>query len=464
MDCFWVILLILVALAVVLGIRGWQHAANAKRKRKEEESLAADAKIVPQGGGTVNKGQAPEKPSEISNAMSPFVRDILGCYLVILAIFLSYTIYRLLAVEFPPDPATVQQAAAQTGAPAPATMTTDKTVQPAATPSPAQGTPTPAPAPIVPIISRVVPSTISTYSQPPSLTVYGSNFSNQSSVRINGDPLSTAFVSTSELRGSLEKDKAEDKNKDKGKEKRQLEKGTVFVDVVNGDAFSNALSLQVISYGKLYWCTHNFDIGPEARLILLVLLAGALGSFIHALQSLIDFSGNTTLKASWTWWYIARPFLGMALAMVFYAALRGGMLAGTPAAVKDVNPYGIFTIAALAGMFSDKATQKLADIFDVLFKADDNRKDKLKKVTIKTTSLPDGKVNVTYPPRQLEANDGAAPYAWSATDLPQGLILDSHTGIISGTPTAVGKKSVALIVKDSSGDTDTKSLDFNILS
>jgi hypothetical protein len=461
MDCFWVILLILVALAVVLGIRGWQHKAN--RKRKEDQSRANDPKTGAQNGGTENKGQAAEKPSENSDAMSPFVRDILGCYLVLLAIFLSYTIYRLLAVEFPPDPATVQQAAAQTAAPAPATMNTDKTVQPAATPSLAQGTPTPTPAPIVPIISRVVPSTISTYSQPPTLTVYGSNFSGQAKIRLNGDLLATELVSPTELRGSLEQDKAEDRGKDKDKGKRQLEQGTVFVDVVNGDAFSNALSLQVISYGKLYWCTHNFDIGPEARLILLVLLAGALGSFIHALQSLIDFSGNTTLKASWTWWYIARPFLGMALAMVFYAALRGGMLAGTPAAVKDVNPYGIFTIAALAGMFSDKATQKLADIFDVLFKADDNRKDKLKKVTIKTSLLPDGKVNVTYPPRQLEANDGAAPYAWSATDLPQGLTLDSHTGIISGTPTAAGKKSVALTVKDSSGDTDTKSLDLNIL-
>jgi len=457
MDCFWVILLILVALAVVLGIRGWQHyAANAARKRKAEQLPATDAKTGAQNGGTQNKGPATERPAENPDTMSPFVRDILGCYLVVLAIFLSYTIYRLLAVEFPPEPATVQQAAA----PAPATMNTDKAAQPAAVVPAGQATPTPAT--VVPIISKVVPSTISTYSQPPSLTVYGSNFSNQSRVRINGDPLSTAFVSPSELRGSLEKNKDEGKDKDKDKGKRQLEQGTVFVDVVNGEAFSNALSLQVISYGKLNWCTHNFDIGPEARLILLVLLAGALGSFIHALQSLIDFSGNTTLKASWTWWYIARPFLGMALALVFYAALRGGMLAGTPAAVKDVNPYGIFTIAALAGMFSDKATQKLADIFDVLFKADDNRKDKLKKVTIKTTSLNNGKVNVAYKPTQLEAVDGAAPYAWSATDLPQGLILDSHTGIISGTPIAPGTKSVTLTVKDSSGDTDTKSLDLNI--
>ena len=441
MDCFWVVLVILVALAIVLGIRQIQR----------RKAVAPTPPAVGTGNGS--KDNPATSGSKAPGDMSPFVRDLLGSYLLLLAIFLCYTIYRLLAVEFPPDPATVQQAAAQTAAPAPATMNTDKPVQPAATSSAGQGTATPTPAPIVPIISRVVPSTISTYSQPPTLTAYGSNFSSQSKIRLNGDLLATELVSPSEIRGSLVKDKAEE---------RQLEQGTVFVDVVNGETFSNALSLQVISYGKLYWCTHNFDIGPEARLILLVLLAGALGSFIHALQSLIDFSGNITLKASWTWWYIARPFLGMALALVFYAALRGGMLAGTPAAVKDVNPYGIFTIAALAGMFSDKATQKLADIFDVLFKADDNRKDKLKKVTIKTTSLNEGKVNVAYKPTQLEAVDGAAPYAWSATDLPQGLILDSHTGIISGTPTAAGKKSVTITVKDSSGDTDTKSLDLNI--
>ena len=110
---------------------------------------------------------------------------------------------------------------------------------------------------------------------------------------------------------------------------------------------------------------------------MLVLFAGALGSYVHAIRSLTDFIGNRTVVASWFWWYIARPFIGMAMAVIFYAVLRGGFLAGTPADAKVVNPLGVLTIGALVGMFADKAAQKLAEIFDTLFKADDTRKDKL---------------------------------------------------------------------------------------
>jgi hypothetical protein len=87
--------------------------------------------------------------------------------------------------------------------------------------------------------------------------------------------------------------------------------------------------------------------------------------------------GNRTLTASWFWWYITRPFLGSALAVIFYAVLRGGFMAGTPADAKAVNPFGVIAIGALVGMFADKASDKLADIFDTLFKGADTRSGKL---------------------------------------------------------------------------------------
>jgi hypothetical protein len=63
--------------------------------------------------------------------------------------------------------------------------------------------------------------------------------------------------------------------------------------------------------------------------------------------------------------------MGAIMALVFYAAVRGGFLAITGGAnvrASDLSPYGVTAIAALVGMFSNQATQKLADIFDVLFK------------------------------------------------------------------------------------------------
>jgi ABC-type cobalt transport system substrate-binding protein len=114
--------------------------------------------------------------------------------------------------------------------------------------------------------------------------------------------------------------------------------------------------------------------GPISRdidLMLLVLLAGALGSFLHSARSFADFVGNKRMAGSWAWWYLLHPFSGAIMALVFYAAVRGGFLAITGGAnmkASDLSPYGVTAIAALVGMFSNQATQKLADIFDVLFK------------------------------------------------------------------------------------------------
>lgn len=400
MGCFWIILIILLFPCISFAIRAWQSRQPSQNQPKQ------------------------------SNPMSLFVRDCIGLYLLLLAATLSYSIYRLMAVEFPPD-----QIAAQ------AQVTTGNSASmnnaPEATPSAS---------PIVPTISKVTPGTLNSDSLQSTITVTGSNFSQHSLVRINGEIRPTEFTENRDLRASVAKG---------------LSPGTVYVDVLNDTAFSNALPVQIVIYGKLFWFGNVIDIGSEARLLMLVLLAGAFGSLIHAFQSLVDFVGNDTFKTSWCWWYIARPFIGMSLALVFYAALRGGLLAGTPATVKDVNPYGVFTIAALAGMFSDKATQKLADIFDVLFKSDDKRKDKLKKVSIKTTALPAATSNAAYT-FQLEAIDGDTPYTWTVTNLPAALNADSKTGIISGTAAAPGNPSITIEVKDSSGDKDSKTLPLKI--
>lgn len=124
------------------------------------------------------------------------------------------------------------------------------------------------------------------------------------------------------------------------------------------------------------------DINREIDLLWLVLLAGSLGSFLHLAQSYSDFTGNRTLKSSWVWWYAFRPFVGSALALVFYAAMRGGLVTIVPASsttAADLNAYGLVAASALVGMFSKSATTKLGEVFDILFQSDKARqtKDKL---------------------------------------------------------------------------------------
>ena len=121
----------------------------------------------------------------------------------------------------------------------------------------------------------------------------------------------------------------------------------------------------------------------DERLLLLVIVVGMLGAFVHGATSLADYLGNNAFNKSWTWFYLLRPAIGMALALVFYFAIRGGFLSTTGGA-RDINPYGIAALAGMVGMFSKQATDKLGEIFSTLFRSggDDRREDPLNGSTV----------------------------------------------------------------------------------
>jgi hypothetical protein len=119
----------------------------------------------------------------------------------------------------------------------------------------------------------------------------------------------------------------------------------------------------------------------DERLLLLVVVAGILGAFVHGATSLADYIGNNNFNSSWTWFYLLRPPIGMSLALVFYFVIRGGFLSTTGGAA-DINPYGIAALAGLVGMFSKQATDKLGEVFKTLFRSapgegDEKRSDPL---------------------------------------------------------------------------------------
>jgi hypothetical protein len=88
----------------------------------------------------------------------------------------------------------------------------------------------------------------------------------------------------------------------------------------------------------------SYSPDPDVTLLLLVAVLSALGSYVHAAQSFVDFAGNRRLVVSWTWWYIFRILIGVALAEIFYFAIRAGFF-GTDTPTTDINPYGIAAIA-----------------------------------------------------------------------------------------------------------------------
>jgi IPT/TIG domain len=121
-----------------------------------------------------------------------------------------------------------------------------------------------------------------------------------------------------------------------------------------------------------------FEWAPDLRLMLTVIIAGAIGSLIHTLTSFADYVGNNRLSASWLWWFILRTPIGISLALLFYLIIRGGLIVPTLQVSKEsdlqgasvlLNPYGIAAFAALAGTFSRQATDKLREVFETVFTA-----------------------------------------------------------------------------------------------
>lgn len=107
-------------------------------------------------------------------------------------------------------------------------------------------------------------------------------------------------------------------------------------------------------------------LGKDA-VVVLILLLGAAGAQIHALQSFSDFVGNGTFASRWVFWYMKRPLIGALLALAVYAVIGGGVI-GLDATLGEAggNLWGLAGICLLSGMFSRLVTDKLREVFTTL--------------------------------------------------------------------------------------------------
>ena len=125
----------------------------------------------------------------------------------------------------------------------------------------------------------------------------------------------------------------------------------------------------------------RFLAGPENKLVnlntlllILVAVGGFLGNMIYISSSFTTFIGNGQFKKSWLLWYFVKPFTAAALAVAIYFVFRGGFLNMSDDSV-NINLYGLMTISILAGLFTDRTTLKLKEVFDVLLQPKEERND-----------------------------------------------------------------------------------------
>jgi hypothetical protein len=113
-----------------------------------------------------------------------------------------------------------------------------------------------------------------------------------------------------------------------------------------------------------YLVTDLLDL--NILVLMLVAAGGFLGNMVYVATSFTTFVGSDKFSRSWLLWYFVKPFTAAALALGLYFVFRGGFLNYAEDA-SGINLYGVITIAILAGLFTDKATLKLKEIFEVIF-------------------------------------------------------------------------------------------------
>lgn len=139
-------------------------------------------------------------------------------------------------------------------------------------------------------------------------------------------------------------------------------------NIVSGDTSSSATSAAPPNQDDGQCSKTCYKLNKEQRILLLVMLAGALGSFIHIAISFSEFVGNSRFSATWIYWYMLKPLTSTALAAIFYLVLRGGLMSADGGG-DAVNLHGVVAMSGMVGLFSKQATTKLAEVFDTLFHA-----------------------------------------------------------------------------------------------
>jgi hypothetical protein len=111
---------------------------------------------------------------------------------------------------------------------------------------------------------------------------------------------------------------------------------------------------------------HWTNPSADSLYFVAVMVLASLGSAVHALTKFGTYQAKEPLTTDDTWWYVVRLPVGVALALVFYFVIRGGLLS-VDTSTGAISPYGIGAIAGLIGLFSKQAVDKLLELFMTLF-------------------------------------------------------------------------------------------------
>ena len=116
-------------------------------------------------------------------------------------------------------------------------------------------------------------------------------------------------------------------------------------------------------------CAGAAEECANGRNLMVTMFAAGAGAMVTTVLGYLEHaSEKRDFEPSYVPWYFARPAIAVLLGIVFYFLVKGGLLVTVgqiPA--EDLNAYGLAGLAALVGLFSKQAVEKLREVFATLF-------------------------------------------------------------------------------------------------
>jgi cation transport ATPase len=109
--------------------------------------------------------------------------------------------------------------------------------------------------------------------------------------------------------------------------------------------------------------------GKNGQILWLLIFAGILGAVIRCIYNFFTYWGKGEFDFVWIWYYLFSPFIGGALALVFYFIIRGGFFTANNdlGNLNNLNLYSFTGLSMLVGLFSREALRKLQTIAETVF-------------------------------------------------------------------------------------------------
>ena len=92
----------------------------------------------------------------------------------------------------------------------------------------------------------------------------------------------------------------------------------------------------------------------EGLTMLLTMLMGATGGFMHVIRVFLDDEHDKTAI-----WYFSRPFLGIITALAMFVLMKAGQMTFTSGGGDTLNPYFVAFLGIISGLLANEAYETL---------------------------------------------------------------------------------------------------------